>query len=269
MTALATIAAGLPSGGAVRHGGRAPRGEWNAVPPSRSGSSGPSHRRAAVVQVLLAVAGCGAGVAAWARGRGAADGSSAPCCSARCFHSRCSSSCAVNHRLLDAALDRESPEAADLLDAARPANAIRTVGRHRGYPSRSSDSRSTEAHERFSPARSDHHDISTCPHSGHVADGLDVSGRPDRRRRRRSSSGGSCGRRPGAPLSRPPARSAASWRRPHRRASVDDEGDGNGGVVLPSLPIQNSGLCRSCRIRTPNTALPSFCSAWARPPSRA
>lgn len=70
MTALATIAAGLFAGAALYVTAAEHPGRMECGPAVAIREFGPSYRRAAVTQVLLAVAGCGAGVAAWARGAG-------------------------------------------------------------------------------------------------------------------------------------------------------------------------------------------------------
>jgi hypothetical protein len=126
VTALATIAAGLFAGAALyvtvaEHPGRVECGPAVAIR-----EFGPSYRRAAVMQVLLAVAGCGAGVAAWALGAGGGWLVGALLLGALIPFTLLVIM-PVNHRLLDARLDRESPEAVDLLTRWGRLHALRTA----------------------------------------------------------------------------------------------------------------------------------------------
>jgi hypothetical protein len=126
MTTLATIAAGLFAGAALyvtvaEHPGRMECGPAVAIR-----EFAPSYRRAAVMQVLLAVAGCGAGVAAWARGAGAGWLVGALLLGALIPFTLLVIM-PVNHRLLDTTLDRESPEAVDLLTRWGRLHALRTA----------------------------------------------------------------------------------------------------------------------------------------------
>jgi hypothetical protein len=126
VTALATIAAGLFAGAALYVTAAEHPGRMECGPALAIREFGPGYRRAAVMQVLLAVAGCGAGVAAWARGAGGGWLAGALLLGALIPFTLLVIM-PVNHRLLDATLDRESPEAVDLLTRWGRLHAIRTA----------------------------------------------------------------------------------------------------------------------------------------------
>ena len=111
---LATLAAGLFAGAAVyltfvEHPARVSCGSSLAVT-----EFGPSYKRATVMQAPLALMGASAGIARWATGgglgwlvSGVVLGAVVPFTLVAILP--------VNHRLLDASLDKASPEAAALL----------------------------------------------------------------------------------------------------------------------------------------------------------
>ena len=123
---LATVAAGLFAGAALyvtlaEHPGRMECGPAVAIQ-----EFGPSYRRAAMMQVLLAVVGSAAGGTASAQRAGIGWlvgalllGSLIPFTLLVIMP--------TNHRLLDATLDRDSPEAVELLTRWGRLHAIRTV----------------------------------------------------------------------------------------------------------------------------------------------
>ncbi len=123
---LATAAAGLFAGAAiyvtfVEHPARVSCGSVLAVT-----EFGPSYRRATVMQVALALAGVGAGVARWALGGGlgwlvgvAALGAVVPFTLIVILP--------TNHRLMDPALDKASSEAEMLLARWGRLHAVRSV----------------------------------------------------------------------------------------------------------------------------------------------
>ena len=126
MTAIATIAAGLFAGAALYVTVAEHPGRMECGPAVALREFGPSYRRAAVMQVILAVAGCGAGVAAWARGAGGGWLVGALLLGALIPFTLLVIM-PVNHRLLDATLDRESPDAVELLTRWGRLHAIRTA----------------------------------------------------------------------------------------------------------------------------------------------
>jgi hypothetical protein len=123
---LATLAAGLFAGAAiyltfVEHPARVSCGPALAVT-----EFGPSYKRATVMQAPLALVGASAGIVRWAAGGGlgwvvgaVVLGAVVPFTLVAILP--------VNHRLLDAALDKASPEATALLARWGRLHAVRSV----------------------------------------------------------------------------------------------------------------------------------------------